>query len=109
MCDFNTTISRKGTCSLKWDRYKDRDMALERINAIPGLSAGRPEATYLLWIDCRDLNLENPARFFEEQGVGLSDGRDFGMGGFVRLNFGTTPELLAKGLARMEKGVAGLS
>ena len=46
------------------------------------------EATYLAWIDARNLGVPSPTLFFEEAGVGLSDGADFGMPGWVRLNFG---------------------
>ena len=65
---------------------------VEAINAVPGLSTTPVEATYLAWIDCRDWlaakGIDNAARHFEQAGVGLSDGKDFGLPGFVRLNFG---------------------
>lgn len=77
----------------------------QAVNALPGLSMTRVEATFLAWIDCRDLGLERPAAFFEQAGVGLSDGADFAPHGayarFVRLNFGTTRELLDEALARL--------
>ncbi|MDP3036670.1 MAG: aspartate aminotransferase, partial [Rhodocyclaceae bacterium] len=76
------------------------------INGLPGLSMTRVEATFLAWIDCRDLGIERPAAFFEKAGVGLSDGIDFGPGSayarFVRLNFGTPRALLDEALARIE-------
>ena len=66
------------------------------------------EATYLLWIDATELKVENPHRFFEENGVGLSDGCDFGKSGFVRLNFGCTRALLEQALDRMEQAIGSL-
>lgn len=71
----------------------------------------RPAATFLTWIDCRPLAAQvgNPARWFEEQGVGLSDGTDFGSPGFVRLNFATPPSLLDQALQRMQQAVASLA
>ena len=70
----------------------NRERVLEAVAAMPGLSATRPEATYLAWIDCREMMAErgvtDPAAFFEAAGVGLSDGTFFGAPGFVRLNFG---------------------
>ncbi len=66
------------------------------------------EATYLAWIDARALGVESPALFFEKAGVGFNDGADFGLPGFVRLNFGCSRTLLDQGLARMEKAVAKL-
>ena len=59
------------------------------------------EATYLAWIDARGCDVENPQRFFEEYGVGLSDGADFGAPRYVRLNFGCTRKLLQSALDRM--------
>jgi cystathionine beta-lyase len=61
-----------------------------------------PEATYLAWIDARAVDPVNPLRRFEELGVGLSDGRDFGLPGYLRLNFGCTRALLAEALRRLE-------
>lgn len=72
----------------------------------PALTTTAVEATYLAWIDARGLGIENPQRFFEVAGVGLSDGADFGAPGFVRLNFGCPRPLLKEALARMEKALA---
>ena len=63
------------------------------------------EATYLAWMDCRTLGLADPVRFFEDAGVGLSDGRDFGSPGFVRLNFGCSRRTLEEGLRRIRAAV----
>ena len=79
----------------------NRDRVEAAIAAIPGLSMSHVEATYLAWIDARGLGVENPQAFFEKSGVGLSDGRDFGLPGWVRLNFGCAPELLEAALERM--------
>jgi len=63
------------------------------------------EATYLAWIDCRKLPVDDPAAFFEEAGVGLSAGPDFGVTGFVRINFGCPRSVLLKALERMDKAI----
>ena len=60
------------------------------------------EATYLAWLDVRALKLDAPDRFFEEHGVGLSNGALFGAAGYVRLNFGCPPAMLEEALKRME-------
>ena len=70
-----------------------------------GLKVVKPEATYLAWMDCRTLGLADPVRFFEDAGVGLSDGRDFGSPGFVRLNFGCSRRTLEEGLRRIRAAV----
>lgn len=80
--------------------------AYEVINQLPGLSMTPVEATYLAWIDCRQLGGGNAQKFFEAHGVGLSDGRDFGLEGFVRLNFGCSRTLLDQALERITAAVA---
>ena len=63
-----------------------------------------PDATYLAWLDCRALGLgDDPAVTFRERGVELSPGPQFGVEGqgFVRLNFATSPAILAETVAAM--------
>ncbi len=79
----------------------NRDRVQAAVGAMPGLVTWPVEATYLAWIDTRAAGIGNPAVFFEEGGVGLSDGAEFGLPGFVRLNFGCAPALLEKALGRM--------
>ncbi len=71
---------------------------------LPGVRYGPPEATYLAWLDCRELGLgDDPAATFRERGVKLSPGAQFGVegNGFVRLNFATSPAILAETIAAM--------
>jgi cysteine-S-conjugate beta-lyase len=81
--------------------------ALERL--APRLAVRLPEATYLAWLDCQGLGLPlSPARHFLEQaGVALSDGKAFGPGfeQCARLNFGTSPALLAEIVRRVVAAV----
>lgn len=79
----------------------NRDLVESFAARSPGMSMHHVEATYLAWIDCRELGTEDPAAFFESHGVGLSDGKDFGAPGFVRLNFGCARRTLAQALDRM--------
>lgn len=61
-----------------------------------------PEATYLAWVDARAIDPVNPLPHFEALGVGPSDGRDFGLPGYVRINFGCRRALLEEALRRLE-------
>ena len=79
----------------------NRDLVAQEVARMPGVSVSHVEATYLSWIDVRPLGLEDPVRFFEEGGVGLSGGEDFGLPGYVRLNFGCPRQLLTEALQRM--------
>ncbi|HET8850052.1 MAG TPA: pyridoxal phosphate-dependent aminotransferase [Marinobacter sp.] len=75
---------------------------------LPGITVSAPEGTYLMWLDCRGLGLDDAGlkRFFiEEAGVGLNPGLTFGQpgSGFMRLNIGcpwATLEAVIDRLAR---------
>lgn len=84
----------------------NRERVLDAVARMPGLSATRPEATYLAWIDARGLDEADPASFFEAAGVGLSDGAPFGLPGFLRLNFGCPRATLDEALRRMHAALA---
>ncbi|MFP6905151.1 MAG: PatB family C-S lyase [Verrucomicrobiota bacterium] len=75
---------------------------------IPQFKMWSNEATYLAWMDARELPVDDPVAFFESHGVGLSNGRDFGSPGFVRFNFGCTEAMLREGLDRMKMAVESL-
>ena len=108
----------------------NRDLLEARVAQLPGLAMSHVEATYLAWIDARQLcrmrGIENPQRFFEQAGIGLSDGADYvpegrgghtrpgqgagrsgmnGASGYVRLNFGCPRPLLETALDRMQAGI----
>lgn len=87
----------------------NRDLLEAGIAEIPGLSMTHVEATYLAWIDVRGAGIEKPGHFFEESGVGLSDGADFGLPGFVRLNFACRKALLVEALGRMRRAMESLN
>jgi cystathionine beta-lyase len=80
---------------------------LQRLVAdqLPGVRLTVPEATYLAWLDCCELDLgRDPARVFLKRGkVALSEGPTFGAAGagHVRLNFATSPAVLREAVARM--------
>ena len=80
---------------------------------IPGIIPVRPEATYLMWLDCRSLGMKGKdlGRFFAEKaGVGMNEGSSFGPGGegFMRLNLGCPRSILAKALVQIENAVNAL-
>ncbi len=73
----------------------------------------RPEATYMVWIDCRELGLgaEETASFFIEQaGVGLNQGSMFGPGGegFMRINVACPRAVLTKALEQIRGALENL-
>jgi cystathionine beta-lyase len=90
----------------------NRDLLAELLtDQLPGVRFRSPEATYLAWLDCRELGLaEEPAEFFRARaGVELSPGPDFGPGGagYARLNFATSAGILTEIVDRMSRVVRG--
>jgi cystathionine beta-lyase len=70
------------------------------------LSIHAPEATYLAWIDAREMGVENPADFFEKHaGLFLSDGTFFGWPGHVRFNFACPRSRMLEGLGKMKEAI----
>ncbi len=82
----------------------NRDRVAAAVNVQKGAKMSHVEATYLAWIDVRELGLANLAAHFEAHGLGLSDGADFGAPGWLRLNFGCTRATLEEALARFARG-----
>lgn len=77
---------------------------------VPKIKVIKPEGTYLIWLDCRQLSLnDSELREFmiEKAKVGLIDGYKFGLGGegFQRINIGCPRIILREALKRIEKAV----
>ncbi len=79
-----------------------------RFEAMERLRPLATEATFLLWIDCRKMQMEDDALekwFVSEAGLGLNPGRSFGTGGsgFMRLNFALPRVKLEEAMDRLER------
>jgi cysteine-S-conjugate beta-lyase len=79
---------------------------VEVVAEIPGLSCVPPQATYLVWIDCRGTGIANPQQACEAAGLGPSDGREFGAPGFIRLNVACPADRLEEALRRLQRAFA---
>ena len=84
------------------------DLLSERL---PAVGYAQPQASFLAWLDCRALGLgDDPATAFLDKGqMAVSRGPAFGSqgSGFVRLNIGTSPELIAEAVRRMALACQG--
>ncbi|MCK1994258.1 putative C-S lyase [Peribacillus muralis] len=74
---------------------------------IPALHVMHPDASYLLWIDCRELGLtdiEIKDRLIHKGKLALEPGSKYGPGGegFVRMNLGCSRATLQEGLKRLK-------
>ena len=63
------------------------------------------QSTYLAWFDVSQLKIKNPTVFFEDHGVGLSDGTPFGGAQHVRMNFGCPRSRLEVALEKIIQAV----
>ncbi len=84
-----------------------RDFFAKRL---PELLPSILEGTYLLWIDCSALGLDDQSLrdfFLKEAGVWLDEGTKFGTGGsgFMRMNIACPRSLLSEALERIETAV----
>mgnify|MGYP001278401783 CR=1 FL=1 len=75
---------------------------------IPKLKVVKPEATYLIWIDCRSLGIsskELSEKIFKQGNLRINGGQTYGEAGegFIRMNIACSRELLIEGLKRLEK------
>ena len=89
---------------------ENRDFLIKYLEKnLPEVRMTKPDATYLMWLDCSDLQLKSsPYEFFLQNAkVAFSNGANFGKGceQFIRLNFGTTRKILTHGLERVRKSL----
>lgn len=80
---------------------------------VPGIKVIEAEGTYLIWLDCRELQMSDGEldRFVRDRArLALSPGHIFGKvgSGFQRMNIGCPRLLLEEGLVRLENAVRAL-
>ncbi len=95
------------------------------VEHLPGVNYERPQGTYLAWLDCRQLGLDEargaapkglgvvsdlsgPAHWFRDHArVAVTSGHIFGTGGagHVRVNFATSAAILAEAVSRMGRAL----
>lgn len=92
--------------------YIDKNLsyATQKLNAMKGFKAYKPEGTYLLWIDCTALGLSDKKLkefFVSECNLGLSMGRFFGSSGskFMRMNCAVPFKDLKRAIGLIEDGL----
>ena len=77
---------------------------------IPQIRPIRPQASFLVWLDCRGLGLpqrELVSLFVDKAGLALNDGAMFGKEGegFMRLNVGCPQSILREAMDRLAEAV----
>ncbi|MBD5322175.1 MAG: putative C-S lyase [Bacteroides sp.] len=77
---------------------------------IPAIKPLRPQASFLVWLDCRGLGLDHDALidlFVGKAHLALNDGEMFGQGGqgFMRMNVGSPRAIIHEALERLRKAI----
>ena len=91
---------------------KNADYAIEELGKItPKIKVLKPEGTFVLWLDCRELGVppEELNNFFvSKAGIAFSDGSVFGPAGygFQRMNIGCPQVVIAEAMKRLSKALA---
>ena len=80
---------------------------------IPQIKPNLPDATYLVWLDCRELGMTNEELknfMIHKAGLGLNEGWSFGrsLSGYMRLNAACPRSVIEKALKQLEAAVAAL-
>ena len=80
---------------------------------IPQIKPNRPDATYLMWLDCRALSMTNEELrdfFIHKAQLGLNEGYTFGhsLAGFMRLNAACPRSTLEKAMQQLKAAVDSL-
>lgn len=78
---------------------------------IPQIRPLRPQASFLIWLDCRNLKLTHEELvdlFVSKAGLALNDGEMFNPGGegFMRLNVGTSRDVLKEAMDRLNDAIS---
>jgi cystathionine beta-lyase len=80
---------------------------------IPQIHPLRPQASFLVWLNCRELNLDHKDLldlFIDKAHLALNDGEMFGQGGegFMRMNIATPRSVLKQALDQLATAVNNL-
>ena len=77
---------------------------------IPQIRPLRPQASFLVWLDCRGLDMNHDELidlFVNQAGLALNDGEMFNPGGkgFMRLNVATQRQILEKAMEKLKEAL----
>ncbi len=88
---------------------KRRDLAVELINGIDGLSVVKPDGAFYLFINIK--NVSNDSMKFSKEllaqkGVAVIPGIGFGSEGYIRFSFATDEKSIVEGIKRIKEFVS---
>jgi aspartate aminotransferase len=100
---------------------KRREFIVEGLNRIPGIQCSKPIGSFYVFPNVKSLigkeykqhkinsSAELASFLLEEGGVSTIPGEAFGAGGYLRLSYAVSKDLLARGLDKIEKAILKLS
>ncbi len=83
-----------------------RDIAIELMNNIDGLSVIKPNGAFYLFVNIKGVSnnsMEFCKGLLEEVGVAVVPGVAFGLEGYLRLSFATSEDIIRDGICRIAK------
>lgn len=80
----------------------------QAIDELPGVRMTTVEATCLAWIDINERGIDDPGFYFEQHGLGLSEGKQFDGEGYMRFNFGCPRKTLNKAIECFRQAMADI-
>ena len=99
---------------------KRRDLMVDLIDQIPGLSCIKPEGAFYVMLNLEEVlgrshkgsvlasGMDFADRLLTEKLVGVVPGEGFGIDGFVRMSYATSGENITKGMAKIAEFIAEL-
>ncbi len=83
------------------------------MSQLPMTKSLRPQASFLIWLDCHDLGLDHKQLddlFVHQAHLALNDGEMFGPGseGYMRFNVGCSRKLVAQAMQQLRDAVKRL-
>lgn len=87
---------------------KRRNLAVDLINNIDGLSVVKPDGAFYLFVNIKEItndSMKFSKELLEEVGVAIVPGVAFGLEGYFRLSFATDENTIKDGISRIAKFV----
>jgi len=96
--------------SMRVEFEKRRDLAVELMNDIKGLSVAKPDGAFYLFVNIKEFEQDSmkfSKDLLEQVGVAVVPGVAFGLDGYFRLSFATDEATIKEGISRIKKFVEG--
>ncbi|MFA6078985.1 MAG: pyridoxal phosphate-dependent aminotransferase [Candidatus Omnitrophota bacterium] len=103
------TGDQKCVNDMRMEFQKRRDLMVEMLSSIKGMSCIKPEGAFYVFCDISKLNMGSikiAERLLDEAKVAVVPGAPFGADSFIRLSFATSMEKIKKGIDRIGEWVA---